>query len=104
MVRIERWDRERDGKPTESAMRRKLEELGYRTYLYTYLPGTRFETHSHDVDKIDGVVSGRFRIEMEGETVVLEAGDLVWVPRGTPHSAEVVGEKPVLSLDAVRQE
>lgn len=85
-------------------MKKKLEALGYSTYLYTYLPGTRFETHSHDVDKIDGVLAGSFRIEMEGQTVVLEAGDLVWVPRGTPHSAEVVSDRAVISLDAVRHD
>jgi mannose-6-phosphate isomerase-like protein (cupin superfamily) len=38
----------------------------------------------------------------EGE-VVLEAGDVLAVPRGTVHSAEVVGEVPVVSLDATRR-
>ena len=30
-----------------------------------------------------------------------EAGDCLFVPRGVTHSAEVVGEEPVVSLDAV---
>jgi quercetin dioxygenase-like cupin family protein len=54
------------------------------------------------VDKIDAVVSGRFRLTLEGESVVLEAGDSIEVPRGAVHSAEVVGDEPVVSLDAVR--
>ena len=37
----------------------------------------------------------------DGE-VVLEAGDVVAVPRGTVHSAEVMGEEPVVSFDATR--
>lgn len=102
-MKLERWSPERDGPFSEAAMTRKLEGLGYSVSAYTYRPGTRFDEPTHAVDKIDGVVSGRFRIEMEGEAVVLEAGDIVWVPRGAPHAAEVVGDTEVRSLDAVRR-
>jgi mannose-6-phosphate isomerase-like protein (cupin superfamily) len=34
--------------------------------------------------------------------VILEAGDCLHVPRGAEHSAEVVGDEPVVSLDGVR--
>ncbi|HEY8369037.1 MAG TPA: cupin domain-containing protein [Thermodesulfobacteriota bacterium] len=102
-MQVERWDHEADGPLTEAALRRKLEARGYRVARYDYPPGTRFATHTHDVDKIDAVLAGRFRITMEGRSVVLEAGDLVAVPRGTPHAAEVVGNETVVSLDAVRR-
>jgi mannose-6-phosphate isomerase-like protein (cupin superfamily) len=36
----------------------------------------------------------------EGE-VVLESGDCLRVPSGAVHSSEVVGDEPVVSLDAV---
>jgi mannose-6-phosphate isomerase-like protein (cupin superfamily) len=51
---------------------------------------------------MDAVVSGRFRIRMGAEEIILEAGDAVHVPRGAEHSAEVVGMQPVVSLDAVK--
>jgi len=51
---------------------------------------------------IDAVLSGRFRMTLAGESVLLEAGDCLVVPRGAVHSAEVVGAEPVVSLDAVR--
>jgi mannose-6-phosphate isomerase-like protein (cupin superfamily) len=38
----------------------------------------------------------------EGE-VVLEPGDCLRVPGGAVHSAEVVGDRPVVSLDAVAE-
>jgi quercetin dioxygenase-like cupin family protein len=98
---VGRWDRSREGEPTEAALRRKLESRGYRVSRYVYPPGTIFVTHTHDVDKIDAVVSGRFMLSISGEDVVLEAGDTLEVPRGTPHRAEVVGDDPVVSLDAV---
>lgn len=99
---VERWDAGRDGPPSESTVRARLECRGFRVARYVYPPGTRFPDHTHEVDKIDAVLSGRFRIVLEGEPVVLEAGDAVHVPRGAVHSAEVVGDEPVISLDAVR--
>ena len=71
--------------------------------MYVYTPGTVFPDHAHAVDKIDAVVSGRFRMTMRGKAVVLEAGDCLAVPAGTVHSAEVVGNTPVVSVDAVKK-
>ena len=102
-MRLDHWDEQRDGPLTESAMRRRLESLGYVVTRYVYPPGTFFPDHTHAVDKIDGVLSGRFRMTMGGRTVVLEAGDMLYVPAGAVHSAEVVGDEPVVSLDAVRR-
>ena len=100
---LERWDAGRDGAPSEEVLRRLLEERGYEVSRYEYPPGTTFPEHTHEVEKVDAVVSGRFRLEMGGEAVVLEAGDRLRVPEGTPHSAEVVGDETVVSLDAVRR-
>jgi quercetin dioxygenase-like cupin family protein len=91
-----------DSTPTEAALRRKLEQLGYAVTRYFYPEGTYFGPHSHSVDKIDAVVSGTFRITMGGETVVLGPGEYVFVPKGIEHEAEVVGDGAVLSLDGVR--
>lgn len=99
---VERWVGEREGAPSEAALRARLEQHGYRVSRYVYEPGTFFPEHTHDVDKIDAVVSGRFRIRMGDEAVVLEPGDWLEVPRGVVHSAEVIGADPVVSLDAIR--
>jgi quercetin dioxygenase-like cupin family protein len=101
-VKRVRWDPERDGPFSEAALRRAIEAQGYRVSRWVYPPGTRFDAHTHEVDKIDAVVSGRFRMTMEGQSVVLEAGDRLAVPCGTVHSAEVVGDEEVVSLDATR--
>ncbi len=102
-MNLMRWDESKDGPLSEAAMRDKLCALGYAVSRYVYPPGTYFSPHMHGVDKIDGVLAGQFRMEMEGASVVLEAGDLLEVPRGTLHSAEVVGSAAVVSLDAVRR-
>jgi quercetin dioxygenase-like cupin family protein len=103
MPEIERWDVEEDGPVTERRLLEALEDRGYSVSRHVYPPGTRFPSHTHDVDKIDAVVSGRFRIALEGEDVVLGPGDAVEVPRGVEHTAEVVGDEPVVSLDGARR-
>lgn len=103
-VQIEHWDPERDGELSETAMREKLRRRGYEVSTYHYPPGTYFPEHTHSVDKIDAVLRGRFRLNMFGHSLVLEAGDCLYVPSGAPHSAEVVGDETVVSLDAVRRD
>ena len=100
-MRIEHWNPQKDGTLSEAAMRRKLEQLGYRVTRYIYSPGTLFPTHTHSIAKIDAVLSGSFRITMNNDSVVLKAGDFVHVPEGVEHSAEVVGNEAVVSLDAI---
>jgi quercetin dioxygenase-like cupin family protein len=102
-VEVLRWDASKDGPLSERAMKGKLEALGYSVSRWVYPPGTVFDYHTHDVDKIDGVLEGRFELRMLGERVVLEPGDAIVVPRGTSHRAEVIGDEDVVSLDAVRR-
>jgi quercetin dioxygenase-like cupin family protein len=99
---VHRWNAALDGDYSESALRGKLEARGYRVARYVYEPGTVFPDHQHGVDKVDAVVSGRFRLMIGGHVAMLGPGDYVDVPAGAIHSAAVVGDEPVVSLDAVR--
>lgn len=101
-MKVEHWRPDVDGPLSEQAMRRKLEKRGYSVTRYTYAPGTSFPEHSHSIDKIDAVLAGRFRMSMNGQAVILEPGDCLAVPRGMPHTAEVIGDEPVVSLDATK--
>ncbi|MDJ0805787.1 MAG: cupin domain-containing protein [Gammaproteobacteria bacterium] len=103
IIKLEKWNPQNDGALNEGNMRKKLEALGYQVNCYVYPPDTCFPEHSHSVDKIDGVLSGRFQMCMHDQTLVLEAGDCLWVPKGVAHSAEVLGDQAVVSLDAVRR-
>ena len=99
---ISRWNTTLDGVFSESALKGKLEAQGYRVARYIYSPGTVFPDHKHGVDKIDAVVAGRFRLIIGGHVVMLGAGEWVNVPAGVIHSAAVVGDEPVISLDAIK--
>lgn len=101
-MRVRHWNEALDGPVSEAAMRRRLEAAGYLVSRHTYPPGTAFPEHSHAVDKVDAVISGRFRMVVAGHFAILGPGDWVEIPRGVHHTAAVVGSEAVVSLDAVR--
>ena len=99
MVAIEHWNNS-FGELSEKAMRKKLESEGYSVNTYLYPPGTYFPNHTHGYDKKDGVLKGKFLIKAAGQEFLLQAGDILPVPAGLVHSAEVIGNETVISLDA----
>ena len=99
---VRRWDQDIDGPVTEESLRKKLEDRGYSVSCYTYSPGTYFRDHKHGESKVDAVLSGTFRMGMNGQFVDLGPGDWIEVPAGAIHSAEVIGSESVVSLDAIR--
>lgn len=99
---VQHWNPAADGELSETSLRRRLEAQGYSVSRYVYSPGTHFSEHTHGVDKIDAVLSGRFELVVAGERVVLGPGDWIAVPRGVRHTATVLGDEPVVSLDAVK--
>jgi len=98
-MEIEKWSDEW-GKLSEQNMRRRLEAEGYSVAQYDYPPGTYFPDHTHSFDKKDAVIRGRFLIRSAGREFLLGPGDALPVPAGTVHSAEVMGDEAVISLDA----
>lgn len=98
-MEIERWEAAW-GELNERNLRRRLEAAGYAVSRYDYPPGTRFPDHTHGYDKKDAVLRGRFLIRAQGREFLLGPGDAIAVPAGTLHSAEVIGNETVVSLDA----
>ena len=80
-------------------MMRAMELEGYDVLVYTYRPGTVFPRHEHAHAKCDAVVAGVLRVTVGSESFDLGAGDRIYLPAGTRHSAEVLGNDTVVSLD-----
>ncbi len=100
-VRLERWTAS-DGPLSEKRMMRALELEGYDVLVYTYRPGTVFSEHEHAQNKCDAVLAGALRIRVGETPYDLGAGDRLYLPARTRHSAEVVGSETVVSLDGTR--
>ena len=98
-MEIEHW-KKAWGELNEKNMRKVLESKGYGVVKYVYPPGTYFPNHTHAFDKMDTVLKGKFKIEALGKKLILSAGDILYVPAGTIHNAEVIGDEEVISLDA----
>jgi quercetin dioxygenase-like cupin family protein len=87
----------------EQSMHCILASEGYEVSRYHYPPGTFFAPHTHLVDKKDTVLQGALKIGWEGGSTILRAGDMIEIPAGFRHSAEVIGPETVVSLDATRR-
>lgn len=101
VMRIDRWDPRRDGPVTEAALRHKVESCGYQVARFAWPAGTVVSAQTQDRERVDAVVAGILKITLDGESAILTAGDMVYVPRGAVRRVEVVGSSTAHCLDAV---
>jgi quercetin dioxygenase-like cupin family protein len=80
-------------------------------------PHAAFPKHSHPGVEIAYVLAGAIEYEMNGKPVVLKAGDALYIPAGTVHSARNMGannatelatyvvekNKPIVILDQTKK-
>ena len=58
-------------------------------------------SQTQDRERVDAVVTGVVKITLDGESAILTAGDMVYVPRGAVRRVEVVGSSPAHCLNPV---
>jgi quercetin dioxygenase-like cupin family protein len=57
-----------------------------------FAPGVAFPSHSHPGEEIAYVIEGVLEYQLEGKPpVVLKAGEALFIPAGTVHSARNIG-------------
>jgi quercetin dioxygenase-like cupin family protein len=62
-------------------------------------PGVLAPMHTHPGDEIAYVLQGPLEYQFEGKPpVTLQAGDTLFIPAGTPHSAKNVGTRNAVEL------
>lgn len=76
-------------------MRRKMEVL-----LSVYAPGhsSGEEPITHEGEEFGLVLSGRFQVEVAGETHLLEEGDSIYYPSHLPHRMSTIDDEPAETL------
>jgi quercetin dioxygenase-like cupin family protein len=86
---------------SEVTIRRRLSDEGLSAYGWGNDPGDSYAAHSHSYNKVIYVVRGEitFGLPDQATQVVLEAGDRLFLPMGTRHSA-MVGPSGVYCLEA----
>jgi quercetin dioxygenase-like cupin family protein len=101
MMRIDRWDPRRDGPVTEAALRQKVSAHGYEVSTFAWPAGTVVPAQTQQKERVDAVVTGILKITLDGESAILTAGDMVYVPRGAIRRVEVVGAHTAHCIDAI---
>jgi mannose-6-phosphate isomerase-like protein (cupin superfamily) len=86
---------------TEGALQGKLTSLGYDLQRLCRPSRGYRSARIHPCDRADAVLAGLLKITINGESTILTAGDIVFVPGGATRRVEPVGTSPVLCLEAV---
>jgi len=74
-------------------------ELNGQQVKLTKLEG-EFVWHKHDhEDELFLLIQGEFRIELRDQTIVLEPGEFVIIPRGVEHRPVSIGESHVMLFE-----
>lgn len=64
-------------------------------------PGGGMPRHTNVVEHEQYVLRGRARVSIGDEIHEVKAGDVVYIPAGTPHSYDALGDEPFEFLCAV---
>ncbi|HEX8231449.1 MAG TPA: cupin [Chloroflexia bacterium] len=98
-VQVTKWQGEQPA--TEAAIQRLVGQEGLSAYEWRNGPHDTYAAHSHSYDKVIYVVRGSitFGLPELGQSVLLEAGDRLDLPRGVRHDAQV-GPEGVTCLEA----
>ncbi|MEJ2749466.1 MAG: cupin [Anaerolineae bacterium] len=101
IIHIQKW--QQDTLPTEDDLKQMLLDEGLEPYRWSNEAGDVYAAHIHNFHKVICVVAGSimFGFPIDGEPIVLRAGDRLDLPAGVRHNA-VVGPEGVVCLEAHR--
>ena len=84
-------------------MRQEMEKNGYRGYdLQTIPPWFERSRHAHDYDEIRAAVAGVTTFHFDDGPVTIEAGDILFIPAGTPHEVRSHNGNPFTAYKGSR--
>jgi quercetin dioxygenase-like cupin family protein len=100
LMRIERWDVRRDGPLAEATLQQKIEDLGYEVTTRLFPSGAVTGCQSDLRERLLGVARGLVKVTLDGESAILGAGDLVFIPRGSVRRVEAIGTAAAFCFEA----
>ncbi len=70
----------------------------------TFEAGATGKLHSHPHTQITYAISGEHSFEIDGETVVLKAGDTVYIPSGAMHNSTCLSAGKIVDIFSPKRE
>jgi len=85
--------------PTRPGVTRRVFSGEGATLAFTTLePGHTPQPHSHPHEQIVYILEGRLRFVVGAQEAVVGPGDMLVVPPGVEHRAQMIGTEPALDL------
>ncbi|WP_456479649.1 cupin domain-containing protein [Nautilia sp.] len=76
-----------------NAVIKNLEKEGYKNiFIWSDSKGTYYDWHTHPYEEIRIMIKGEMIINTKNKTYHLKTGDILKVPPGEEHNAEVLEE------------
>lgn len=84
--------------PTEEEAEARLHLEGYESFRWYDVPGANYPKHRHGCDECIWVLKGEITFQVDDEHYTLKAGDRLYLPAKTAHTASVPDEAGVTYL------
>lgn len=90
------WDELALEKVTEMASRKVIAGARQTMAQVWFKKGALVARHVHDSEQVTYVLDGAIRCMVDGEDIVVRAGEVVLIPSGVPHQIEVLDDALVI--------
>ena len=93
---LTRWDELAQEKLTEMVSRKVLSGARHTMAQVWFKKGALVARHLHDSEQMTYVLDGALRCTIDGEDLVVRAGEVMVIPSGVPHQIEVLEDALVI--------
>lgn len=74
--------------PNRETIAKSWKERGYSCDMFIDPPGREWNDFVHATNELVTVVEGKLQMAIEGESLIAEPGDEVFIPKGACHSVK----------------
>ena len=96
-VSLSRWDEMSLERITEMVSRKVISGARQTLSQFWLKRGALVARHAHDGEQITYVLDGALRYSVDGEDVIVRAGDVLVIPPGAKHQITVLDDSLVIS-------
>ncbi len=99
-MKLYRWDHIQEEQLNPSLGRQVIHGEKMTVALIHLRQGVVVPSHQHDHEQFSAVQSGHVSFKVAGEEAMLQAGDMILIPAGAPHTVEALSDSLVLDTFA----
>lgn len=99
---IRRWEKP-DEPAQKVALEKELKAQGYQPEFWVDKPGTAYTHRKYPSETVLWILRGEAKITLGADTDTLRDGDRITLPPNTHYSLQVLGDKSLLWLIALKK-